>query len=149
VAQATTAAAEDAGPAAVEAASTATSGDSNLSELSVEDPTSFLDLGVDPLLLSGLAETGIEVPSPIQEAAIPVLLSGRNAAIQSYTGSGKVRRVGSIWDKVQHMAGQGRACFGPYFQAAVVWTHDVYRQPTPSPECCCCHHPPYVSQTCP
>lgn len=39
---------------------------------------------------AGLAEGGIEVPSPIQEAAIPVLLSGSNAAIQSYTGSGKV-----------------------------------------------------------
>jgi hypothetical protein len=107
VAQATTAAAEDAGPAAVAAASTATSGDSTLSELSVEDPTSFLDLGVDPLLLSGLAETGIEVPSPIQEAAIPVLLSGRNAAIQSYTGSGKVRRVAASGTKCS--AWQGRA----------------------------------------
>jgi hypothetical protein len=50
-----------------------------------------VDLGIDPLLVAGLSETGIEVPSPIQESAIPVLLSGQNAAIQSYTGSGKVR----------------------------------------------------------
>jgi superfamily II DNA/RNA helicase len=45
-----------------------------------------------PLLLlqSCLAESGIELPSPIQEAAMPQLLAGHNAAVQSYTGSGKV-----------------------------------------------------------
>lgn len=37
-----------------------------------------------------MAESGITTPSPIQEAAIPALLQGGNAAIQSYTGSGKV-----------------------------------------------------------
>jgi superfamily II DNA/RNA helicase len=41
-------------------------------------------------LQSCLAESGIELPSPIQEAAIPQLLAGHNAAVQSYTGSGKV-----------------------------------------------------------
>jgi hypothetical protein len=39
---------------------------------------------------AGLAEGGITSPSPIQESAIPALLGGTNAAIQSYTGSGKV-----------------------------------------------------------
>jgi ATP-dependent RNA helicase DeaD len=73
-----------------DAAAAATGQDSTLSDLSVEEPTSFTELGVDPLLVAGLAESGIEVPSPIQESAIPVLLSGANAAIQSYTGSGKV-----------------------------------------------------------
>jgi hypothetical protein len=42
------------------------------------------------LLQSCLAESGIELPSPIQEAAMPQLLAGHNAAVQSYTGSGKV-----------------------------------------------------------
>lgn len=52
-----------------------------------------------PLLLrqGSLAASGIEVPSPIQESAIPVLLGGANAAVQSYTGSGKVRvRCGAL-----------------------------------------------------
>jgi hypothetical protein len=65
-------------------------GDSTANELTVDEPTGFVDLGIDPLLVAGLSETGIEVPSPIQESAIPVLLSGQNAAMQSYTGSGKV-----------------------------------------------------------
>jgi hypothetical protein len=38
----------------------------------------------------GLAALGITQPSPIQAAAMPRLLAGSNAAIQSYTGSGKV-----------------------------------------------------------
>lgn len=88
------AAAAAAAAAATDAAA-AIGQDSTLSDLSVEEPTSFTELGVDPLLVAGLAETGIEVPSPIQEASIPVLLSGANAAIQSYTGSGKVSRVHS------------------------------------------------------
>jgi ATP-dependent RNA helicase DeaD len=64
---------------------------SDTTDLSVDEPAGFLELGIDPLLVAGLAESGIEVPSPIQESAIPVLLSGQNAAVQSYTGSGKVR----------------------------------------------------------
>ncbi len=34
---------------------------------------------------------GINAPSPIQAAAIPATLAGGNVALQSYTGSGKVR----------------------------------------------------------
>ena len=30
------------------------------------------------------------MPTEVQQAALPVILSGENAAIQSYTGSGKV-----------------------------------------------------------
>ncbi|RMZ52571.1 hypothetical protein APUTEX25_003714, partial [Auxenochlorella protothecoides] len=37
----------------------------------------------------GLEACRISEPSEVQISAIPVLLSGRNAAIQSYTGSGK------------------------------------------------------------
>ncbi|KAL6771157.1 hypothetical protein ACKKBF_B34165 [Auxenochlorella protothecoides x Auxenochlorella symbiontica] len=37
----------------------------------------------------GLEACRISEPSEVQTSAIPVLLSGRNAAIQSYTGSGK------------------------------------------------------------
>jgi superfamily II DNA/RNA helicase len=43
----------------------------------------------------GLAALGIAQPSPIQAAAMPRLLAGSNAAIQSYTGSGKVSYTGS------------------------------------------------------
>jgi hypothetical protein len=42
-------------------------------------------------LQAGLVQQGMTSPSPIQAAAIPVVLTGINTAIQSYTGSGKVR----------------------------------------------------------
>jgi superfamily II DNA/RNA helicase len=38
-----------------------------------------------------LPEMGVLTPSPIQEAAIPRILSGESIVIQSSTGSGKVR----------------------------------------------------------
>eukprot|EP00798_Chlamydomonas_sp_ICE-L_P014791 gene14791-20841_t len=49
----------------------------------------FEDVGVDRLFLEGLKKMGAEFPSPIQEAAIPHVMSGQNVALQSYTGSGK------------------------------------------------------------
>lgn len=41
-------------------------------------------------LQQNLASLGLRVPTEVQQAALPVILSGKNAAIQSYTGSGKV-----------------------------------------------------------
>ena len=38
-----------------------------------------------------MSDLDLLTPTPVQAAAIPALLSGKNAAIQSYTGSGKVR----------------------------------------------------------
>lgn len=37
-----------------------------------------------------LAEIGVHEATPVQSAAIPAILTGKNVAIQSYTGSGKV-----------------------------------------------------------
>ncbi len=39
----------------------------------------------------GLRGMDIRAPAPIQAAAIPAILAGSNCAVQSYTGSGKVR----------------------------------------------------------
>ena len=39
-----------------------------------------------------LRNLGVQMPTPVQEAAIPRVLRGENIAIQSYTGSGKVRQ---------------------------------------------------------
>ena len=50
----------------------------------------FESLGVDPRLLPCLKnDMGIVEPTAIQIAAIPSILSGKNAALQCYTGSGK------------------------------------------------------------
>lgn len=33
---------------------------------------------------------GIEQPTPVQTATIPIILEGKDTAVQCYTGSGKV-----------------------------------------------------------
>ena len=49
----------------------------------------FEDLGISPEVLKAVGNLGFEKPSPIQAAAIPVLLEGHDVVGQSRTGSGK------------------------------------------------------------
>src|SRR6201990_3545480 len=56
--------------------------------------TSFSELGLEPDLLSALADVGYEAPSPIQEQAIPPLLEGLDVIGQAQTGSGKTPAFG-------------------------------------------------------
>lgn len=49
---------------------------------------SFEDLGIPPELVEALASAGIEVPTPLQEAAIPLLRKGNNAVLAAGPGSG-------------------------------------------------------------
>ena len=51
--------------------------------------TTFEELGIKKSILDGLKEIGFEAPFPIQEATIPVLLSGRDVIGQAHTGTGK------------------------------------------------------------
>jgi ATP-dependent RNA helicase DeaD len=55
----------------------------------VTAPTNFDALGVSPVLVGRLRADGIESPFPIQVAAIPVALEGRDLYGQAQTGSGK------------------------------------------------------------
>jgi len=54
----------------------------------------FADLGLSPALLESIASVGYEVPSPIQERTIPVLLDGKDVIAQAQTGSGKTAAFG-------------------------------------------------------
>jgi len=49
---------------------------------------SFEELGVTPELVEALASEGIEVPTPVQEAAIPVLRRGNNLLLAAGPGAG-------------------------------------------------------------
>lgn len=49
----------------------------------------FTELGLSPELQKAVAHVGYEVASPIQTAAIPILLEGHDVVGQSQTGSGK------------------------------------------------------------
>ena len=49
----------------------------------------FSALGLSDTITSALAEMGFEEPTPIQTAAIPVLLTGKDVLGQAATGTGK------------------------------------------------------------
>ena len=51
--------------------------------------TTFNELGIKESILNGIKDMGFSKPFPIQEAAIPVLLSGRDVVGQAHTGTGK------------------------------------------------------------
>ena len=50
---------------------------------------SFADLGLAPGLIRGVAEKGYTAPTPIQRAAIPAVLAGRDVLAGAQTGTGK------------------------------------------------------------
>jgi ATP-dependent RNA helicase DeaD len=49
----------------------------------------FTALGIDPRIVVGLTALGYEEPTPVQNAAIPPLLAGRDVLAQAATGTGK------------------------------------------------------------
>ncbi len=55
----------------------------------LDAPPSFADLGLSERVLAALADVGYESPTPIQLAAIPLLLEGRDLIGQAQTGTGK------------------------------------------------------------
>jgi ATP-dependent RNA helicase RhlE len=50
---------------------------------------SFSDLGLEPGLVRAVAEKGYATPTPIQRAAIPAVLAGRDVLAGAQTGTGK------------------------------------------------------------
>ena len=62
----------------------------NSEESSVpEETSSFAQLGLGKKLLRAISDMGFDAPSPIQEQAIPIQLSGRDLIGQAQTGTGK------------------------------------------------------------
>jgi len=57
--------------------------------IKVTSPESFADLKLRPELLATLTDSGYEEPTPIQAAAIPVLIEGHDLLGQAATGTGK------------------------------------------------------------
>ena len=55
----------------------------------VSEIVTFTELGVSADLIAGLAQQDITEPMPMQIAALPVLLAGKNAYLNSATGTGK------------------------------------------------------------
>ena len=59
------------------------------SESQVEDDNGFLNFGFNESLLKSLKKKGYKNPTPIQKAAIPELMLGRDLLGQAQTGTGK------------------------------------------------------------
>ena len=57
-------------------------------------PKLFTELGLSPELLKAIDKLGFEQAAPIQAAAIPVLMTGKDVVGQSMTGSGKTAAFG-------------------------------------------------------
>jgi ATP-dependent RNA helicase DeaD len=57
-------------------------------------PKLFSELGLSPELLKAIDKLGFEQAAPIQAAAIPVLMAGKDVVGQSQTGSGKTAAFG-------------------------------------------------------
>jgi ATP-dependent RNA helicase DeaD len=60
-----------------------------VTETQSDRPVAFADLDLRAELIGALASLGYEEPTPIQQAAIPVLLEGRDVLGQAATGTGK------------------------------------------------------------
>jgi ATP-dependent RNA helicase DeaD len=56
--------------------------------------TGFARLGLGPAAMRAVASQGYEVPTAVQERAIPVLLEGRDLIAQAPTGTGKTAAYG-------------------------------------------------------
>ncbi len=55
----------------------------------MDDEPDFSALGLAPQLVEGLTALGYEAPTPIQQAAIPAMLTGQDLLCQAATGTGK------------------------------------------------------------
>jgi ATP-dependent RNA helicase DeaD len=63
-----------------------------MTELIADDtpPTpTFAELGLDPAIVRAITDTGYTTPTPIQAAAIPAVMGGRDLKACAQTGTGK------------------------------------------------------------
>jgi ATP-dependent RNA helicase DeaD len=56
---------------------------------STSAPSFFAELGLPAPILQAITDVGYETPSPIQSAAIPAMLAGKDMIAQAQTGTGK------------------------------------------------------------
>jgi ATP-dependent RNA helicase DeaD len=60
----------------------------------LENLITFADLGLNKEMLRSVQQAGFVTPSPIQAAAIPLVLQGRDIVGQAHTGTGKTAAFG-------------------------------------------------------
>ncbi|CAH2038058.1 unnamed protein product [Thlaspi arvense] len=74
---------------------------------------SFEELGLPDSLLDSLEREGFNVPTDVQSAAVPAIIKGHDAVIQSYTGSGKtLAYLLPILSEIGPLAGKSKSSNG-------------------------------------
>ena len=68
---------------------------------------SFSTLGLVPPILRAVSEQGYDTPTPIQQQAIPIVLSGKDLLASAQTGTGKT--AGFVLPLLQRLMGAPRA----------------------------------------
>ena len=88
--------------------------------------TKFKDLGLSDDVLKGITDQGFEEAFPIQEAVIPVLLSGRDVVGQAHTGSGKTAAFAlSMLEKIQPKQGIQGLIMAPTRELAMQISEEI------------------------
>ncbi|QLH03231.1 RNA helicase [Nitrosopumilus cobalaminigenes] len=88
--------------------------------------TKFQDLGLSDDVLKGITDQGFEEAFPIQEAVIPVLLSGRDVVGQAHTGSGKTAAFAlSMLEEIQPKQGIQGLIMAPTRELAMQITDEI------------------------
>ena len=88
--------------------------------------TKFQDLGLKEDILKGLDDLGFEEAFPIQEAVIPVLLTGRDVVGQAHTGSGKTAAFSlSMLQEIQPKNGIQGLIMAPTRELAMQITDEI------------------------
>src|SRR5689334_23962855 len=76
-----------------------------------EHHLTFDTLGLSADLLSTVAEEGYQVPTPVQAAAIPLVLAGRDVLAAAQTGTGKTAAF--VLPILDRLRGQANTSFSP------------------------------------
>jgi ATP-dependent RNA helicase DeaD len=88
--------------------------------------TRFQDLGLKDEIVKGIKEQGFEEAFAIQEAVIPVLLSGRDVVGQAHTGSGKTAAFAlSMLQQIQPKKGIQGLVMAPTRELAIQITDEI------------------------
>lgn len=88
--------------------------------------TKFEEMGLDENILKGIREQGYDEAFPIQEAVIPVLITGRDVVGQAHTGSGKTAAFAlSMLQKIKPKQGIQGLIMAPTRELAVQITNEI------------------------
>ncbi|MCA9812425.1 MAG: DEAD/DEAH box helicase, partial [Nitrosarchaeum sp.] len=88
--------------------------------------TKFEELNLKKEILKGLDELGFKEAFPIQEAVIPVLLTGRDVVGQAHTGSGKTAAFSlSMLQEIQPKKGIQGLIMAPTRELAMQITEEI------------------------